>query len=248
METWKALGEFTDLPEPEVDEDELLAPPVVPVTDDPVVTEGMEPAWEQRKELGVVPALLKTVKQILNIPSTSFRAMKKTGGFAAPLLFFVVLATLGTWMSLFCEIVMIKMSPEKFATNPFGAQITPAVMINMRIAAMILTPLLVAVGAFITSGAIHLVVMGLCGAEKTYEATFRAYCYAVGSASVFLLIPICGSFIYLVVALVVLVIAIREVHGTSTGMATAGVLIPAFTCCGLMIGLSTLVYAGGLLK
>ena len=51
--------------------------------------EGAEdgPAWERRKELGFVKALLETWKEVLFNPAVSFSRMKTTGGYATPFLF-----------------------------------------------------------------------------------------------------------------------------------------------------------------
>ena len=90
METWKPLAEFAELQMPAPQAPASL-PPSAPLSPDvpPPLTqdtlarvEGAEdgPAWERRKELGFVKALLETWKEVLFNPAVSFSRMKTTGG------------------------------------------------------------------------------------------------------------------------------------------------------------------------
>lgn len=247
MESWKALGEFTNLPEVEPDEDELLAPPDVaaPVALTGATAEGLP--WERRAELGMYVALRDTVKLILSEPTATFRAMGQGGGLQSPLGYYVILATLGTWVALICEFVVRKVSPETMSglAGKLSGANTPGILL----ANAIMAPILAAVAALIASGIIHVVVLALGGDDKKYAATFRAYCYSIGTAYVFMLIPTCGALIFLAAAAVLLVIALRETHGMSTTKAVVAMVLPGLLYL-LLVGAAAVFYlaVGGSLK
>ena len=95
METWKPLGEFTDLPPAT----RSLVPPALPQQSaDPELA--VEPAWERRKQLGTFSALVETVRQVLAAPVATFKAMKREGGQATPLFFYLLVTTFATWAAI----------------------------------------------------------------------------------------------------------------------------------------------------
>jgi hypothetical protein len=222
METWKALGEFTNLPEVEEDDDELLAPLDAPVAPTGSSTEGLP--WERRAELGLYIALRDTIKLILSEPTATFRAMGPGTGLHSPLLYYVVLGTLGTWMALACDFIAKKVSPT--AAEGLASKISSVNSIGTLIGSAIVTPIFLVLATFVASGIIHAVILALGGEDKKFAATFRAYCYSVGTAYVLMLIPICGGFAFLIVAALLLVIALREIHAISTAKAIVATVLP----------------------
>jgi len=233
MESWKPLAEFTDLP--------VVEPALVPpALDEAVVAapDQPEPAWERRAGLGLGPAIFQTVQQVFATPAFTFKTMKLEGGFRSPLLLYVILLTLTTWAATTYQIIYFRMNPDEMLKS-LPAEVTPALMISSLIFTMVAAPFFVAAGAFISSGIFHLILMALGAANKPYEATFRAVCYAMAPASLLQMIPMCGGVLYLLMGLTLLIIAIREVHQTENWRATVGVILPTFVCCGLFIGLYT---------
>ena len=232
MESWKPLAEFDDLPEVEAP---VLVPP--PLPEGHRDSSGLaEPAWERRRELGVLAALLLTVQQVLSTPGVVFRTMKSAGGFGGPLGFHVLLLSLTTWVSIGYQMAALKVNPEA-VLGPMAEQITPEQMQGSLGVFFLLTPLFVMVGAFVAAGATHGVLLAMGGANQPFEATFRGVCYALAPASLFQLIPMCGGVIYLAVGLLLLVIALREIHRTDLWRAAVGVTFPAVLCCGAFLGL-----------
>jgi hypothetical protein len=85
MEAWRPLSEFTDLPA----EVPPLTPPALP--QEPLKRDvELEPAWERRGQLGTVSALVQTVRQILSVPVATFKEMRREGGIATPLFFYLL--------------------------------------------------------------------------------------------------------------------------------------------------------------
>ena len=230
MESWKLLGEFTDFPEVEPSPVPLvLAEPVSAPAGQP------EPAWERRAGLGLGPAIFQTVQQIFSTPAATFKKMKATGGLGSPLLLYVILLTVTTWVATIYQIIAITVNPAVMLGS-LSPEVTPALMTASLIFTMLAAPFFVVVGAFISSGIFHGILMALGGASKPFEATFRAVCYAVAPASLLQLIPLCGGILYLLIGLTLLIIAIREVHQIETWKATVGVILPSLVCCGMFVG------------
>ena len=223
MEAWRPLGEFLDLPAVELP---LVPPPLSEESDVP-----LQPAWERRKDMGILPALFETVRQVLSEPISTFRNMRRQGGLGAPLTFYVLLATPTAWAAMLYQLVAFLINPG--ALPSMAKALTPSMLIASHAISMALTPFLLVLLAFGAS-AVFSASIGILGARaNSFEAVFRAFCYAVAPASVMRLIPICGDILFFAMALSLLVLAIREAAKTDGLRATIGVGIPSLMCCGL---------------
>ncbi|HET9523399.1 MAG TPA: YIP1 family protein [Terrimicrobiaceae bacterium] len=224
MEQWMPLSEFTDLPQvvgsnlpPALPE----APPEAPP----------EPAWERRRQLGTLSALTQSVRQVLSVPVATFKAMKREGGLATPLFFYLIVSTLTSWVAMGYQLAVVLMNPEGML-GPLAKSLSTTSIIGVQIISMALVPILIAATAFCAAGILHLVFMLLGNSGQSFEVTFRSYCYAVAPASIFRLIPICGDVFFFVTALVLLIFALRETLRVDGVRATIGVVLPALLCCG----------------
>jgi hypothetical protein len=228
MEQWKPLSEFTDLPQPLPS----LTPPALPeAAPEPELRP--EPAWERRKQLGLVSALVQTVRQVLSEPVATFREMRRQGGIAPPLSFYLIVATLTAWVAMGYQLIVVLMNPEAML-GPLAKSLTTASLIGVQVFSMALVPILIALVAFCAAAVFHLVFQLLGGDGQPFEVTFRAYCYAVGPASVFRLVPICGDMLFFVAALVLLIFSLRETFRVDGVKATIGVILPSLLCCGFL--------------
>jgi hypothetical protein len=251
METWKPLSEFTDLPPVS----RSPTPPALP--HEPVEPEvqveppaQVEPAWERRRQLGTFSALVETVRQVLAAPVATFKAMKREGGQSAPLSFYLIVTTLATWAAMAYQLTVIMMNPEAML-GPLAKSLSTASLIGIQILSMALAPMLLALVAYCAAGIFHLVFQVLGSSGQTFEVTFRAYCYAVAPASVFRLIPVCGDFLFLIAALVLLIFSFRETLRVDGARATLGVILPSLLCCGFLWAAGALTAAAvaqGVLK
>ena len=234
MEAWKPLSEFTDLPEPV----SSLTPPALPPAPlEPDVQP--EPAWERRSQLGTLSALVQTVRQVLSVPVATFKVMKREGGIATPLFFYLIITTLTTWVAMGYQLIVVLMNPEAML-GPLAKTFSTASLIGIQILSMALAPILMAAVAFCAAWIFHLVFQLLGGNGQPFEVTFRAYCYAVAPASIFRLVPICGDILFFVAGLVLLIFSLRETLRIDGVRATIGVILPSLLCCGFF-------WAGGVL-
>jgi len=239
MEAWKPLAEFQDLPEVEDEEENDDLGDVHGESKEaarPEPSGGEEPAWERRKTLGGFSAMIQSAQQILGAPAATFRAMKSEGGFSGPLGYYGILFTLTTWVAAGYQIIALRVNPSA-VLGEFSAKISAAEMEQSLGIFMALTPLIAVLGAFLGAAVLHAALLVLGAAKKPFEATFRGWCYAAASASLLQLIPLCGGMMYLMIAVVLLVIAQREIHQVSTVRVAVAVVLPAVVGCGLFLGL-----------
>lgn len=208
--------------------------------------------WENRSQLGFWPALRDTFLLLLKTPADAFRMAARTGDYNSPLLWAVLLGT------VFGVIGQIWGVMFNFATIPLmGSDAGPGAVgfgvlggVGVLIVSIFIIPIGVIIGLFISSGLFHLCLMligGLQNSRTGFEGTVRAvaYSYVANSSQV---VPVVGSFIYLVWAVVLWVIGLREVHNTTTGKALLAVFIPVIVCCGffiLVFGAAMMAAIGG---
>lgn len=92
---------------------EIPLPPALPVFSIP--SDGTEPAWEHRKEIGFFTALFETIRGVLSMPGKTFFNLKQTGGFLEPLIYSIVAA-------LFAQIGGIPFNLGSYNNNPAMAK------------------------------------------------------------------------------------------------------------------------------
>lgn len=188
------------------------------------------PSWEIREELGTISALLSSIKEVLLAPEETFRRMPVSGGLGGPLLFTVILGTIGSIIGMGWQLLfnMIPMAAGGGRPNALTEYVTTT---TIYIAMMIFSPLLSLIGAFVSAGIYHVCLMIMGGVEEGFEATFRVICYVSGAVALFQIVPICGGMIMLVWCIASGAIGLREAHRTTTGKAVMAMLLPLIVCC-----------------
>ncbi len=241
MPMWKPLGEVID----EIAPDDAADGSEAGLALSAQAGESDFP-WEKREQMGFFNALFETIRMVLLDPSKSFRAMPLTGGFGAPLFFFVLCSMIGVIVAGGYQVAFSAL-PSASAMSQAdrmlaGALSSPAFIGVMLIVMMILF----VVGAFISAGISHLALMLVGGAKKPYEATFRVLSYAGGACAILQFVPVCGGLLMWIWSIVVMVIGFSEVHGIGKGHALLAVLLPVILCCGLIFVSLSLALGGGI--
>jgi len=204
--------------------------------------------WEDRGRLGLLGALVETTKRVLSDPVRFFRTMPTQGGIGAPLLYGVLIGWIGVvaagfYSALFQSIVGTSMAP--FARNAELAEVLGFAQSWVGfVVQSIFAPVGITIGVFVAAGVFHLMLLLLGGAQRDFEATFRAVSYAQAPA-ILLVVPFCGGVVAWIWSVVLYVIGLAEAQQISRGKAAAAVLVPFVLlccCCGLMLG----VFAGTL--
>ena len=213
---------------------------------------GGQTPWERRSQIGFVNALIETTKQVLSQPTAFFRSMPVTGGIGGPLLYAVIVGYIGLFASTIYNLVfrsVLTSSLSRMGGNSgferFAGFMQGGAGLVMN---LILGPLFIVIGLFVSAGIFHLVLLALGGAQRGFEATFRVASYSQ-AASIFNIIPGCGGLVGLVYALVLLVIGLSEAHGISRGKSATAVLVPFVLiccCCAGVIAVAAFGLAGAL--
>lgn len=242
MADWRPLSEFAV-------ETTAAAPGAAPIPGaTPLAVSGVAsiPAagaglpWEHRQELGFFKAFFETVGLLITNPIRAFTMMKPEGGLVDPLLFAIIGGSAGSVVSFLFQFLMRGLPG-------FGNQNPAFEMFGMgwTIFFLLLTPVGLTLGVFIASGILHLCLMLVGGANKTFETSFRVVCFSVGSSYLFSMIPICGGLITLIYNIVLEIIGVFRAHETTVGRAVMAVFLPLVVCCGFFILLGFLIGGSG---
>jgi hypothetical protein len=193
------------------------------------------PAWEQRATLGWVKAAIDTTKAVLLQPAQCFATMRRTGGLGSPLMYLALLGGGGQAVGYIYQ-MLLQGAMLGFIGQSAGAQsgqiMTQLGMTTgMLIVFMVLSPVLVVLGTFITAGLTHLCLMLLKAANHPFEVTMRVSCYAWGAAYLLNIVPICGAYAGWIWGLVAMCMGLGRAQDCSTEKGVAAVLLPFGICC-----------------
>ena len=176
------------------------------------------------------PSFVQTVREVLLNPVGFFRGIRRQGDFVNPLIFAIICALASGVIGGILGFLI------SLATgNGIGSSFASLV------GTILFTPIFTAIGLFIAAAIYHLLVLLLGGpSHQGYEATFRVVAYAsvLQLFSWLGVIPILGALVLLAIAVynvVLSVLGIREMHGTTTGRAVAIVLIPVVVVTLLLV-------------
>ena len=226
MPSWKPLSQFEEFgathpgePLPQIS--------AGPAPQTPAPRSGLP--WEHRQERGFVNAFIETLAMVLTKPDLAFRTMKTEGGLAEPLIYALIGGCVGGIVSLLLSLGLQSMGLFTGQRDAFTAM---AGMGIGMIALIVLVPVFIVALLFIAAAIVHLCLMIVGGASKSFETTFRVLAFSHGSTGPLQIIPVCGGLIAGVWALIVNCIGLARAHETSTGRATLAVLLPVIVCCG----------------
>jgi hypothetical protein len=173
-----------------------------------------------------VQTFIATVQAVVLRPVDFFRGILRQGDFINPLIFAIICYEVAAILGGLLNLVGIG------ADQGFGG----------FIASIILAPIFAAIGLFIFSGILHLLVMLIVGSRNGgFEATFRVVAYSAVTSLVSW-IPIIGWILSLY-GIYLGIVGVREMHNTTTGKAAIVVLIPAAIIILLALALIALVGA-----
>jgi hypothetical protein len=204
---------------------------------EPLLTRPQPPPrtpWEDRGRIGFVPALVETTQKVLTGPSEFFSSMPVTGGIGGPLLYGILIGTLGVVVAALYREVFQALVGSTFAGLGGSGELQRVMPFVMGGAGLVLqvalAPIFVILGLFVVAVIVHLFLLLLGGARRGFEATFRVMCYSE-AAAVINVIPLCGGAISGVYYLVLAIIGLAAAHGIGKGTAAAAVLLPMVLLC-----------------
>ncbi len=155
--------------------------------------------------------------------------MKREGGLGEPLIYTVILGTVGGVIALGFSLIMQSVGIMSGRQNGVGGLLGFGMG---SVFLVLLIPIFLAVGTFIGAAIMHVCLMIVGGANQSFETTFRVLCYAGGSANALQLVPICGGLLAGLATLVLNCIGLARAHETDTWRAVVAILLPVVMCCG----------------
>ena len=209
--------------------------------------------WERRGELGFVQGLVGASKALITSPGEAFSQTLKSGDLASPVLFAVIVsvvtAMIGQLWVMVLGTSMLSMFPAEMQES-FGL-----FMVSSGagfFVGLIIMPIVTVVWIFLWGAIVHVLLMlvgGLDNSEAGFEGTLRVVAYS-SIGNVAKLVPVIGDLISLVWMIVLMVIGLNRIHGTSEGKAVAAVLLPVVLCCVcaagvMMVGLGAVMSSLG---
>ncbi len=233
MDAWQPLSAFTDLPE--------VPAEAVAAEAGPAPEASVRPAWERPGEGAFFPVVVESLKEILGAPAPTFQAMPTEGGLVKPLKFYILVSWVTSAVAVIYQMVAALINPAMFARET-GPEISQTILLSASGGVILLMPLFLLAGVFISAGVLHGALHLMGGAKKPFNATLRVLCYAGGATSAIQLIPLCGGYLSSIAWMVYSVIGLKEVHRTDLWRPIAALVLVALLCCGAIIGVS--VFAG----
>jgi hypothetical protein len=183
--------------------------------------------WPPRADDSAVEALATTWRESVFHPASFFRRMPREFDFGWVLGYYLIIGVVGAGISLFWHMVLGPSLFERLLPAQPGETANPVVD-------FLLSPLWLLVGLYIAAGIVHLFLLLVRGAKHGFGPTLRVFCYSAGP-QVFGVVPYLGPAVGGIWSLVITVIGLRETHETTTGRATAAVLIPVVLLLGLVV-------------
>jgi hypothetical protein len=161
-------------------------------------------------------------------PGAAFARMSVTGDLSKPLIYAVIFGWIGVIASQIYNLAfrgaMKSFMPFMSNTDAFDLPW------GFNVGVMVVAPILVLIGVFITSAILHLFVMLVGANNKGFSATMRVVCYA-STVQILQVVPFCGGLIGGIWGIVLDIIGLAAAHRTTTGKAALAVLLPIALCC-----------------
>ena len=202
----------------------------------------LEPAWEQRDKVGFFRALLQTIGAVLFQPSKTFYGMKKEGGLSTSLFYYVSMSSVMFTVSTIFQLPSTISSLATVMPQFEKVTLSYPMLTALFFLTLLLSPFVFSATIFVTSFFTHISLRILRGANAPFEATFRALCYAVGSTSIFQLIPFFGGLLGSVWSFYASLIGLKEIHKISAWRAAIALLISSLILFVLLVLLVSVLY------
>ncbi|MDY6879322.1 MAG: YIP1 family protein [Desulfatiglans sp.] len=198
--------------------------------------------WENRSGLGIWQGIYQTFKQVLFSPEVLFKNLTYQGGMSEPFAFGLLVGSLGSMFNMFWQALIMASGLITFGEPLFSGLIIGRISLGLIFfIALILIPIRVTLGMFISSIIFHVLLLIVRGGGNGFEATFRVVSYSQ-AAKVWGLVPFLGGWVAWVWQLVVQIVGFREIHETSYLKVIAAFLIPVFCILFLVIIAITLAF------
>lgn len=196
--------------------------------------------WPPAEGESILDAVARTWTGSALSPAAFFRAMPRSGGTGAALLYFVPLAVVVAGIELFWAVVLGAPDPGPLLGRVGVDSGPPNPLLDF-----LLAPLVMVAGLFVGAAVTHAVLAIIGGARHGPGTTLRVYCYTY-SPAVLAIVPWVGMVAAALWGLVIAVIGLREAHETTGFRAAAAILLPVVALF-LLLALVAVLLVSGLL-
>lgn len=207
-------------------------------------------AWDTESKGQWLNAFYLTIKHSIIEPVMFFRAVAAGKGMIRPLVYAIIISLVVFVFAAAYQMgfQFLEIAPEiagsiKEAIFPSVIITGPFAVLFMGLVGFIFVPVLISIGLLIQSALLHLGLLIVGGAKKSFADTFRTACYSLGP-NVFQIIPFIGGMISGVWVIVLNVIGLKVVHETTYPRSAFAVFLPLVLCCGMIL-LTLVSVAGG---
>ncbi len=187
--------------------------------------------WERPTPGMSFAGLVQTTRLLLFTPTDAFGLMRVNGTMTAPLVYLVVLGTVGTFFGLLWQ----SWARAMLGSVAGGNLQTLAVANSYGVMSFVIAPFVILLMAVVATAVHHLFLLLLGGAPRPPDVTMRVVCYAWGASYVWMLIPACGGLVATVWGAAMTIAGLRQAQGVPGGRAAAAVVVPyLIALCGLL--------------
>jgi hypothetical protein len=177
--------------------------------------------WESVETLGVVPALLRTLRDCLVKPYQFFETLADSRKAGMALVYALILGSTGAvlgfiWTQFFFDNALFSSLP--WLSGLRGGKASSAI-------ALMFMPLMIAFKELIVTLYFHALVLLSRTRHRDIKSTFMVVCYAE-SAAAFNIIPVAGGMLSAVFSIIILTAAFSKIHRMSTFKAVTIILLP----------------------
>jgi hypothetical protein len=204
--------------------------------------------WED-PSTGMVEGLFTTAQLFILEPREAFSRLS-AAGIGRPFLYALIMA----WVELVAGfaywlliqtpffLTAIPQLEDELAEAALGA----GMILLIGGVVFVLMPVFLAIGLFLHTCILHLMLLILGEGKGGFETTFRTICYS-HTADLANVIPLCGGIVSLVWFIVLQIIGVAEAHRCSYGKATLAIFLPILLCCACGALLISLGVGAGIL-
>jgi hypothetical protein len=218
-----------ELPEPRPDACPHCTATLPPEATGPVALAQSSVPFEQDGDF--FTRFVETFKKVIANPVEFFSGMTD-GDLGRPILYSVIVQTIATAISIVWHLMFGGMQSALMGIDPSVFAIQTSFMIML----LVFSPLFALIGLFISSGIYHLMLMLLGSGQRGFGITLRAVAYG-GTPLVFAVVPLCGSSIGGIWAIVLAILGATYGHRTDGWRATLAYFLPLIVCCCLAFGM-----------
>jgi hypothetical protein len=201
--------------------------------------------WEsERASVGMLAAWWKTAKACMFGPDNFFREMSSVGGLEQALGFNVLGVTVFGLIGQ--TLTMLLFAILGTAVGGANQGLAFAVQAPIQLVCMaVFVPIAAAISLFVGAAIYHVIAL-ICGANGTFETTFRILGYGMGSTSVLNVVPYLGPMVAFFWNIAIVYYGFLHCHRMSSGRALMVALFPLlFTLC--CLGVVGVVFGGALI-